>query len=385
MPRQSKSADFPEPRGVHPRSAIAASGLTAPFGRVFTGAGVKAFHEEYHCLAKSRLRLSSLWLGKTHLVYAKGRGFLVPFTEEYRRFRFSEIEAISLAKTSRLALGALYLIALLFCLGSAALIYQFDETIGPMAFSGLILAGLGALGSLLLLARHLILGPTCTCVIQTRHSRERLLPLRRYHRSLETIRQIEEKTRAQQAAMQSPSGGSPAVVPRGERYYQVPVVVTGGFAFFVLFGLTALAGLSMESLLITGLVFLGVVAGSLLISLSLVAVVRNPTPQPIRGMLWVILVLHFLTCSVGIVYYLVVATKEPAYTVGLTGPLECFTAITAEGGMPLTLLFLSFFLGYAFAGGWGLVLARKWIRHTRLARILSRADSGGEADSPESS
>jgi hypothetical protein len=70
---------------------------------------LKAFTDNYQRLARDLFGLSSLWLGKDHLVYVKGTGFLVPFTEEYKRFRLSEIQAVNVARTSRIGFSLLYL------------------------------------------------------------------------------------------------------------------------------------------------------------------------------------------------------------------------------------------------------------------------------------
>ena len=52
--------------------------------------------------------MSSLWMASDHLVYVKGSGFLMPFTEEYKRFRFDEIQCLSVVRTSRVGKGVLY-------------------------------------------------------------------------------------------------------------------------------------------------------------------------------------------------------------------------------------------------------------------------------------
>ena len=75
---------------------------------------MKAFSDSYRCLARDPLGLSSLWLGEDDLVYVKGSGFLMPFTEEYKRFRLGEIQSFSVAKTSRTGLTLLYVFLLLF-------------------------------------------------------------------------------------------------------------------------------------------------------------------------------------------------------------------------------------------------------------------------------
>ena len=47
--------------------------------------------------------MSSLWLGEDHLGYVRGTGLMMPYSEEYKRYRYSDIQAVSIAKTSRVA------------------------------------------------------------------------------------------------------------------------------------------------------------------------------------------------------------------------------------------------------------------------------------------
>ena len=67
--------------------------LTTPLPRVFTIRELKSFYETYRRIGRELFGMSSLWLADDHLVYVKGTGFLMPFLEEYKRFRLSDIEA----------------------------------------------------------------------------------------------------------------------------------------------------------------------------------------------------------------------------------------------------------------------------------------------------
>lgn len=346
---------------------------------------MNSFHDKYRRLARDRFGLSSLWLGEDHLVYVKGSGFLMPYVEEYKRFRLSEIEAFTVAKTSRRGKIVLHALILIFCLAAASLLLAFDDDPGAVSVTFISLFFVGALGASALLLRHLILGPTCLCDIQTRLTRERLRPLNRYHRALETVRRIEGLVRQSQAGVVASEDAAESAATRSsvrdDRFYQVPGVVPPAFAVFAALGLAALAALHLESVVFTGGILLLLVAASLLLTLALVSVVRKPTPEPIRTVLWILLGLHFLVFAIGMVYYLVVATREPSYTVGLTGPLEAFTALAAEGGMTLYGVFVGFFLGFVGVGLWGFALSGKWKRQIRLAEALSQ--SGGEGGDPE--
>lgn len=340
---------------------------------------VKSFSDKYQPLARDRFGFSSLWLGEDHLVYVKGSGFLLPFTEEYKRFRLSEIQAVNVAKTSRMGGMLLYTSGLLLASLVVTLILLNADGMGPGAVIGLSLGfamGLGALG---LLARHLILGPTCVCDIQTRLSRERIVPLSRYHRTLETLARIDQGIRASQVSVMA--GGERGIAAtvvadeagRGKGFFQVPITVPVAFGTFVVLGLAGLAGLHLESLGVTAFVLLLILAGSLLLLLSLVSVVRKPTPESLRTVLWLLLGMHFLVVGMGTVYYLVVATREPAYTVGFTGPLEAYAAIAAEGGVWVYATFVGLLTAMSATAITGLILAMKWRGKIRLASELAAA------------
>jgi hypothetical protein len=340
---------------------------------------VKAFSDQYQPLAKDLFGLSSLWLGGDHLVYVKGSGFILPFTEEYKRFRLSEIQAVNVAKTSRTGWILLYLFGLLLAILVVTLILVVAESMRPITVIGLSLGFALGLVSLGLLARHLILGPTCVCDIQTRLSRERIRPLNRYHRTLEMVRRIDGLVRDRQTDVRigGDSDGretSPRTSSaRDADFFQVPRVVPASFGAFLLLGLGGVLGLHLESLGLTAFVLFMILAASLVLLLALIAVVRKPTPESLRTVLWLLLGLHFLVIGIGTVYYLVVATREPAYTVGLTGPLEAYAGIPSEGGMALYGVFAGLLGGMTGISFTGLLLAGKWRKKIRLAAQLEAA------------
>ncbi len=337
---------------------------------------MKAFSESYRCLARDLFGLSGLWLGEDHLVYVKGSGFLVPFSEEYKRFRFSEIQAVNVAKTSRTGWSLLYLSGLLLSSLVVTLVLVLAESMAPATVMGLSLAFALGLASLALLVRHLILGPTCLCDVQTRLSRERIRPLNRYHRTLETVRRIEGLVRESQAGIpvwESTGGGAATITTgsRGADFYQVPFIVPVVYGIFLVLGFAGLASLHLESTGVTAFVLLLILAGSLALTLALIAVVRKPTPDSLRAVLWLLLGMHFLVIGIGMVYFIVVATGEPAYTVGVTGPLEAFTVIAMEGGVWLYGVFVLLLAGMIGASATGLILNTGWRRKIRLAAALA--------------
>jgi len=362
---------------------LCGKGLTVPLPWVFTTRDLKSFSETYRRIGRDLFGMSSLWLADDHLVYVKGTGFLMPYLEEYKRFRLSDIQAITLARTSRFGKGLLYLTGLLFNAGLAALIFALSETLRPITVAAISFCVLGGLVFLALLVRHLILGPTCVCDVQTSLTRERLRPLNRYHRTLQTIALIENLVQEKQAGLAGQSvvgsdavsaGTRPAEVFRGETFH-VPRLVPPAFGVFLVLGLTGLAGLHLESVVLTAGVMLMILLGSLMITMTLVAVVRKTTPESLRLVLWITMGIHFLVVGAGAVYFLMAATTEPAYTVGITGPLEAFTGIATNGGAVFYTIFAVLFLGYFITGLTGMIEAGKWQRRLKLAGVL-------EADVP---
>jgi hypothetical protein len=346
---------------------------------------LKTFHERYQRLARDPLGFSSLWLGEDHLVYVKGSGFLMVTGEEYKRFRLSEIEALNLAKTSRIGPGLLFLVVFLASAGIASLVLLLSDTLGPATVAFISFFVVGALLSLALLVRHLVLGPTCVCDLQTRLTRERIRPLNRYHRALEVVKRVEGLVRERQSGIVVGSAdvaGAGVAGIRGDGFYSVPALATASFGGFVVFGFVALAALHLESLLLTGVVLFLVLAASLLVILALVSAVRRPTPDSIRRILWSLLVLHFLVVGIGSVYYLVAAMREPSYTVGFAGPLEAYTALASEGGMVLYGVFVGLFLGMLACGIVGVVLSLRWRGRIQRAAILARPAGAPENPPP---
>ncbi len=308
--------------------------------------------------------MSSLWMGRDHLVYVKGSGFLAPYTEEYKRYRYGDIQAVSVAKTSRIGRSILYSLGLLFFSGLIALVLGLSSDAGIGVGSAVFLSilSLGGLGMFAMLLRHLILGPTCVCDVQTSLSRDRIRPLNRFPRALEAIGKIEPMVRESQSALLDAERGddSQSATISLMDSFQIPRPVRATFAGFSVMGLACLAALHLESLWLTGLILVGLLVLSLLLTLSLVASVRKATPESVRSALWIQLGLLFLLIGSGAVYFLLVATRDPAYTIGITGPLEAYTAVASEGGLTGYLIFLGLAMGMLICGVAGMVIARGW-------------------------
>ena len=153
--------------------------------------------------------MSSLWLGEDHLVYVRGSGLLMPFSEEYKRYRYRDIQAVSVAKTSRVVGIVLFILGLISCAGLMALVlWQIgDEGVTALKAVSLSVLSFGALAFAAGLLSHLILGPTCVCDIQTSLSRDRLRPLSRYLRALQVVDRLKGLVRESQEELAGNRGG----------------------------------------------------------------------------------------------------------------------------------------------------------------------------------
>ncbi|MEC5126132.1 hypothetical protein VSU19_05190 [Verrucomicrobiales bacterium BCK34] len=343
---------------------------------------MSASFDSYERLAKELWGLSSLWKGADHLVYVRGRGLLIPLSEEYKRYKYSEIQALSIARTSRLGKGILYGGGFVFFSAVIALILGLIDDYNTGLAIVVSVLTIGSLLSLALLLRHLILGPTCVCEIRTSISRERLRPLNRYHRAKEIVDQLDSRIRESQKGLDEPTAGPGgdsvvAATASGTRdFFQIGRLTIPTFIGFAIFGLVALAALHLESVVTTGVLLVLILGVSLLLTFSLIGSVRKPTPEPIRIGLWCLLGLLFLFLGSGAVYFLIVATQNPAYTIGITGPLEAYTAVASEGGMVGYGAFLLLGLGFFVVSIVGIFKTMKWSSQIKRSGEMAHGAGG---------
>lgn len=327
--------------------------------------------------------MSSLWRGKDHLVYVRGSGYLIPLTEEYKRYRFEDIQAISISRKSRIGMAIIHSMGLLCFAGPLILVLSLMkwDTFGMGAAVSISILSLGFLLFLSLLMRHFILGPTCICDLQTNLSRDRIRPLTRLHASRECVSAIESEIRAAQSAMAEGAGSENSVAiqdaaaQEGERF-SIPFSVIPTFAGMIAFGLGALATLHLESVVLTGIMLLVLLLVSFSITFSLIASVRKLTPESIRSLLWVMLGLLFVFLGTATVYLLISAANDPVYTLDFMGPLEALTGVASGGGIGFYLLFVILSLGFFGAGLGGVLNAVKWRNRIR------QSDSAGDEPQP---
>ncbi|MEM7700201.1 MAG: hypothetical protein AAF236_17545, partial [Verrucomicrobiota bacterium] len=203
---------------------------------------MKTASDQYQQIAKSALAMSSLWKGAGQLILVSGSGFLFPFREDYKRFRFTDVQVISVAKRSRSMMCFVYGAGILIFLLPFLLVitagggapFGLTRAVAASVLAVIILIFLG------LLIRHIILGPTCVCEIQTSLSRDRLSPLNRYHRTLEVIDSLHPEIEASQTELLATgtlAGGDAASAIEERKPLSVSPLVVPTFSVVFLFGL----------------------------------------------------------------------------------------------------------------------------------------------------
>ncbi len=314
-----------------------------------------------------------------------GRGFLLAFFEEYRRYRLSDIEAIIVAKTPS-RLRALLYIGIFLILGAVAVLLVRGDSSLLIHQVMAVTCGVTSLAFLALLIRHFLLGPMCVCELQTNRSRVRLQALRRYRKALEVAAEIESTGRAGQADLLAKDLGksdsheaadwTDQIVDPGSsenRSYRVPRLAWYTFVGFILVGALSFLAISIESMALMIVATIVMTTSGVLLAFTFVFAFRKSTPESLRSALWTLQGLYFLAMIVGMVYYVIVSIREPSYTVGFTGPMEAYLAIVDEGGVLLWIVFATMFLGMTCSSVWGLMLIGRWNR--RIATVKSISES----------
>jgi len=139
----------------------------------------------YRRLGRGFFGCSSLWVAETHLLYVKGMGPVLPFSEEYQRYELDRLRGVALVKTKTgLILNCIFGAVLLGCAAlAAAAVLAASHFLAERSFFLYFAAsafGAVALVSLVLLVVNTALGPTCLFQVQTPVRIERIRALRRY-------------------------------------------------------------------------------------------------------------------------------------------------------------------------------------------------------------
>lgn len=310
--------------------------------------------------------MCSLWRGSDHLLYVKGSGFLLPFSEEYQRFRYADIRSLVMARTSGTGWGAVgyglgFAAAAAICF---AMLFFREPGDVPGLVLTLALPFPVALAMLALLVRHVILGPRCAFEVQTAVKRERLLPVGRLHQGRELLALIDGLARQAQAALETTEAdrevGGRVTVGEAALSLRIPGAALPAFLVQSFGGILLLALLHVPGLLLSFGAAAAALAGAVPLLMALAGSVRHPCPQSIRQALWVQMAAALFTAAVAGVFLVDQAISDPAVTLDMLGPFEVLAEIGSLGGFAFYLIFLGSGLATLGAGLVGIASVRRW-------------------------
>ena len=156
------------------------------------------------------------------------------------------------------------------------------------------------------------------------------------------------------------ASGAGAAAARGESDLKVSGFVIPTFAIFAAFGLLILIALHLESMVLNGIGLALLTIGSLAVVATLISCIRYATPESIRTFLWILLGQIFVFAGMSAVYFVMTASRNPEYTIGMTGPLEAFAVVSSEGGIGFYLGYLALTVSMFLASIFGIFQALKW-------------------------
>ena len=165
---------------------------------------------EYTRLARGVFGVSSLWLGPNDVLYVRGIGVFLGFSEEYVRFELSRIQSVSLIPTrTGLVLNWVYggVAVTAWVPGVVLVLKALDAggNLGAVLWVASVPVIALALAATALFAINMILGPTCQFQIQTATRLERVRPVRRLRTAERVLNQL---IPAVSAAQPTPAGAA---------------------------------------------------------------------------------------------------------------------------------------------------------------------------------
>ncbi|MFK5923503.1 MAG: hypothetical protein QM496_15100 [Verrucomicrobiota bacterium] len=302
---------------------------------------------EYQRLAKGVFSCSSLWQGEDHLLYVRGNGFLIPFSEEYLRFRYKDIQALVIVGTSgRWVSAILYALGTLLFAGLCALILSMGEgeDVGALVVTLLFPFPL-TMVFLLLLVRTLLLGQRCKVEVQTSLKKERFRMLTRLPLARRVVESLDELIQESQKDLIVAGDTGQEFHESKERSepssgLSIPLSAAPAFAASAVMGAMMLVQLHVQSVVIAWVTQL---MGLFLVPLLLVALaasVRRLTSDGIRFPLWGVLGSLLAVGGGGFIFLVNAAMVDPAVTVSPIVYIEAFSSVNRIDDLGFYLYFL---------------------------------------------
>jgi hypothetical protein len=146
---------------------------------------------------------AQVWMGRDHLLYQLSTGY----TEDYKRFYYKDIQAVTIRKTKRFLIWSLVLPLLAFICAVSG--YNSE----PFRYAYWVAAAFFFLFFLI----HFSLGPTCICRLHTYVSTEEIYSWKRVRTVRKAIAVIAPLIEASQGSSlpvaESPAAGPPVAEP----------------------------------------------------------------------------------------------------------------------------------------------------------------------------
>lgn len=324
---------------------------------------MKQSFDDYKYLAGGTGGKGSLWQGPDHLLVVEGRGFILPFSEVYRRVDYDKIQALTLVTTKTYLWASIGMgLAAVFFLGLAFL--SRDEE--PFLPISLVIPGVMITVLLLI---NVFRGPSCRCSLQTAVQVLRLKPLVRVQKAEQVMRLLEDLCRRHQGNLMPASAPGQLGAEGGAALPLPPppmlpgVSIPGGkppwqgsnWTFFtgllmLLWGPALAAELFVPGLALT---ISSVVLGTLVTVLGIIGLVhasRYRTPGTLLTCLWANLVVDLLA-GLGMYILAIAAVMHQ----GMNNPEDMFGK-KAVGNERILSFLSDYSMEQCAPWGWGLVV-----------------------------
>lgn len=251
--------------------------------------------ENYTLLAGNHGRRGSLWQGPDHLLVVEGGGVLFAYSESYRRIDYANIQALTLARTSRYA----WLIAAFSVPVAVAALILFamwasDANRAFLVGFGTVMSIPFILVPLTLLIIHLVKGRTVRCSLQTAVQNLRLRPLTREAKSQRVLDTLTQLCRQHQGDAPLPDAAvlpmqpAPMVPQPGMKplWHGSPAVPAAGLAM-LLWGLALTGELFIGGMGFLMLDFFLCLIATAAAVVALVIAMRHQSPGGLLAALWI--------------------------------------------------------------------------------------------------
>jgi len=276
---------------------------------------------------------SSLWLGKDHLLGVDSTGY----AEEYKRFYFRDIQAVTLVATKRRMIWNWVLgVPLAGCVGAWGVDLVATQSMGT---AGMIVGAVVTLLLALPLLINNLSGPSCACHLRTAVQSEMLPSLNRLRRARRVLNRIRPLIEAAQGRLSPEEIASslanptaPDAPPVIARFRAAPAAVPSrhysGTAHLVLFWIL-LADVPLTALsVVYDSTWMDVVSVLLLlvtvacIIISLVKQHNTTLPAALKRLPWMVLGWTALMVVTALAYGMVLVINDPDAVDRNLSPLE---------------------------------------------------------------